>query len=73
MPRFLVEYLLFHEMLHIKFPVERDGHRRIIHSRAFRAAERKFPHYERALRRLRQISKRGSDRLPGVALGLSLQ
>jgi hypothetical protein len=55
-PRFLVEYLVFHEMLHIKYSVERDGHRRIVHSRAFREAERKFPHYERARRRLRHAS-----------------
>jgi hypothetical protein len=55
-PRFLVEYLMFHEMLHIKYPVERDGHRRVVHSRAFREAERKFPHYERARRRLKHAS-----------------
>jgi hypothetical protein len=55
-PRFLVEYLVFHEMLHIKYPVERDGHRRIVHSRAFREAEKQFPHYERARRRLRHAS-----------------
>ncbi|MBZ5516041.1 MAG: M48 family metallopeptidase [Acidobacteriia bacterium] len=55
-PRFLVEYLMFHEMLHIQFPVERDGHRRVVHSRAFREAEKKFPHYERARRRLKGFS-----------------
>ncbi len=55
-PRFLVEYLVFHEMLHIKYPVERDGHRRVVHSRAFREAEKAFPHYERARRRLRHAS-----------------
>jgi len=56
-PRYLVEYLVYHEMLHIQFPVERDGHRRIVHSRAFREAERKFPHYERARRRLKGVYK----------------
>ncbi|MBZ5544310.1 MAG: M48 family peptidase [Acidobacteriia bacterium] len=55
-PRFLIEYLVFHEMLHIKYPVERDGHRRVVHSRAFRDAERQFPHYERARRRLKRAS-----------------
>lgn len=58
-PRYLLDYLVYHEMLHIKFPAERDGHRRIIHSRAFQAAEKKFPHYGQALRRLRQISRSG--------------
>lgn len=56
-PRYLVEYLVFHEMLHIKFPVERDGHRRVVHSRAFREAERRFPYYEEARRRLRRMSR----------------
>ena len=57
MPGYMVEYLVFHEMLHIKYPVERDGHRRVVHSRAFRAAEKKFPHYERARRRLMQMAR----------------
>jgi hypothetical protein len=52
-PRFLVEYLVFHEMLHIRFPVERNHHRRVIHSREFREAEKKFPDYGQARRLLR--------------------
>lgn len=49
-PRYVVEYLVFHEMLHVRYPVERNHHRRIIHSKAFQAAERAFPHYQRAVR-----------------------
>ena len=45
-PRYVVEYVVYHEMLHIRFPVERRGQRRVIHSREFREAEKKFPHYE---------------------------
>jgi hypothetical protein len=56
-PRYLVEYLVFHEMLHIRFPVERNGHRRVVHSRAFREAEKKFPHYEQARRRLARMAQ----------------
>ncbi len=56
-PRYLVEYLVFHEMLHIRFPVERNGHRRVVHSRAFREAERNFPHFEKARRRLLQMAQ----------------
>jgi hypothetical protein len=52
-PRFLVEYLVFHEMLHMRFPVERNHHRRVIHSREFREAEKKFPDYGQARRLLR--------------------
>jgi hypothetical protein len=54
-PPLLVEYLVFHEMLHMRFPVERDGHRRVVHSREFREAERKFPEYEEARKSLKQF------------------
>jgi Protein of unknown function DUF45 len=53
MPRCLVEYLVFHEMLHIRFPVERNHHRRVIHSSEFRDAEKKFPYYGQVRRLLR--------------------
>jgi hypothetical protein len=54
-PAHLVEYLVFHEMLHMRFPVERNGHRRVVHSREFRKAERKFPKYEEARKSLKQF------------------
>ena len=54
-PALLVEYLMFHEMLHMRFPVERNGHRRVVHSREFREAEKKFPHYHEARKSLRQF------------------
>lgn len=57
MPRYLVEYLVFHEMLHIRFPVERIGHRRVVHSRAFREAEKSFPHYEKARQKLMRMAR----------------
>ncbi len=55
LPKYLVEYVLYHEMLHAKFPVGRQGHRRVVHSAAFRAAEKKFPKYAEARRRLKQF------------------
>jgi len=54
-PAHLVEYLVFHEMLHMRFPVERDGHRRVVHSREFRMAEREFPQYEEARKSLKRF------------------
>ena len=54
-PAHLVEYLVFHEMLHIRFPVERNGHRRVVHSREFRKAEREFPGYDEARKSLKQF------------------
>jgi len=47
-PRFAVEYLVFHEMLHLKHPVKLRGSRRCIHGQAFQADEREFAHLEEA-------------------------
>ncbi|MBI4890608.1 MAG: M48 family metallopeptidase [Acidobacteria bacterium] len=41
-PRLVVEYVLFHEMLHLKHPVEHHGSRRRVHTSAFRADEKLF-------------------------------
>jgi predicted metal-dependent hydrolase len=54
-PRYLVEYVVYHEMLHIRIPVERRGQRRVVHSREFREAEKKFPQYEAACRQLKHL------------------
>jgi hypothetical protein len=54
-PRYLVEYVVYHEMLHVRFPVERRGHRRVVHSREFREAEKQFPEYELACRQIRHL------------------
>lgn len=45
-PDAVVEFLMFHEMLHIKIPVERKNGRRIIHPEIFRIEEKKFKGYE---------------------------
>lgn len=57
-PRYLLEYLVYHEMLHIKYPVEHNGHRRVVHTRAFVEAEKKFPLYEQAHKRLDKMAGR---------------
>ena len=51
----VVEYLVFHEMLHIHIPLERNGSRRVMHSRAFREAEKQFPGYRRVRDMLKGI------------------
>lgn len=48
-PRFFVEFIVFHEMLHQQFPSVRDTGRHVHHSRAFRIRERSFPLYQAAL------------------------
>jgi hypothetical protein len=54
-PRFLVEYILYHEMLHLKYPAEYRSQRRCVHTRAFKEDERKFPHYDEAVALLKQL------------------
>ncbi len=41
-PRYVVEYILYHEMLHLKHPVKLRGSRRCVHSAEFQAEERLF-------------------------------
>jgi predicted metal-dependent hydrolase len=47
-PRCAIEYLLYHEMLHLKHPVRVKAGRRCVHSREFQAEERLFPELEAA-------------------------
>jgi len=47
-PRFAVEYIVYHEMLHLKHPVRLRGSRRCVHSAEFQAEERTFPQLEEA-------------------------
>ena len=42
-PRYAVEYIVYHEMLHLKHPVKLRGSRRCVHGPAFQAEERLFP------------------------------
>ena len=41
-PQVAVEYVLFHEMLHLRYPVEHRGARRCVHTREFKDAEKQF-------------------------------
>ncbi|MGA2355657.1 MAG: SprT-like domain-containing protein [Terriglobales bacterium] len=54
-PRYAVEYILFHEMLHLKHPVKLRGSRRCVHSQEFLAEEKSFPELERAQKFLRSV------------------
>lgn len=45
-PRYAIESVMYHEMLHIAIPPTRAKSRRMVHGRAFRVAERAFPHYD---------------------------
>jgi hypothetical protein len=54
-PRLAVEYVLFHEMLHLRFPVEHRGARRCVHTREFKQAEREFSQLVEAKDLLKRI------------------
>jgi hypothetical protein len=54
-PKLAVEYVMFHEMLHLLHPVEHGLTRRCVHTPAFKAAEREFPQLEEARRFLKAL------------------
>lgn len=56
-PERFVEYILYHEMLHIKHPARLIEGRRYYHTTAFRLDERRFPHYEEAQKWLERIAR----------------
>jgi len=55
-PRYALEYLLYHEMLHLKHPVRMRGLRRCVHSHEFKAEEARFPQLAEALAYIKRLS-----------------
>ena len=54
-PGYVVEYIVYHEMLHLKHPIKLRGSRRCVHSAEFQVEERLFPKFlaaEQFLKRL---------------------
>jgi len=41
-PKLALEYVMFHEMLHLRYPVDHSGARRRVHTHEFREAEKQF-------------------------------
>ncbi len=54
-PRYAIEYLLYHEMLHLKHPIKTRGLRRCIHSQEFKADESRFPQLTEALAFIKRL------------------
>jgi len=54
-PRYAIEYIVYHEMLHLKYPVKLRGNRRCVHSAAFQAEEKLFPGLENAKQFLKRL------------------
>ena len=54
-PEYVVTYVLYHEMLHLKHPVKLRGSRRCVHSAEFQREEEMFPEIRRAKELLRRL------------------
>ena len=57
-PEWFVEYIMFHEMLHIKHSARIINGRRYYHTPAFRAEERSYPRYEQAQQWLDRVIRK---------------
>jgi predicted metal-dependent hydrolase len=54
-PAYVLEYIVYHEMLHLKHPVKLRGSRRCVHSAEFQAEEKLFPRAAEANAFLRRL------------------
>jgi Protein of unknown function DUF45 len=62
-PQCAVEYVLFHEMLHVKHPTRRSGCTLVSHSSEFREEEKRFPEFARARRILDRLATLSPSRV----------
>jgi predicted metal-dependent hydrolase len=56
-PQFVVEYVLYHEMLHVKHPTRRSGCSLLSHSSEFRAEEKRFAQFTIARKFLDRLAR----------------
>lgn len=54
-PRYAIEYLMYHEMLHLKHPVSVRRGRRCVHGPAFQEEEKRFPEIDAARNFLKRL------------------
>jgi len=54
-PPYVLQYIVYHEMLHLKHPVKLRGSRRCVHSTEFQTEEKLFPHLGEAKRFLKNL------------------
>lgn len=47
-PGYAMDFIMYHELLHLVIPSEKKGRRTYHHTRAFREAEKRFKHYSKA-------------------------
>ena len=51
----IVSFVMFHEMLHLRYPTEHRGARRCVHTREFKLAEKNFDNYREAKAELKKF------------------
>lgn len=54
-PRLALDYVMFHEMLHLRYEVDHSGTRRCVHTPEFKAHEKLFPKFKEAKALLRKL------------------
>lgn len=54
-PLLALEYVMFHEMLHLRFPVDHSRVRRCVHTKEFKEAEKTFPDFAAAKEMLKRL------------------
>jgi len=54
-PVLALEYVMYHEMLHLRYPVDHAGARRRVHTREFREAEKEFRGWKDAKELLKRL------------------
>lgn len=58
-PEFVLDYVLYHELLHILHPVKMgSATKRIVHSAAFKRDERRFPRWKEGEEWIRRLARR---------------
>lgn len=53
-PQYVLDYVMYHEMLHIVVPAKFENGRRVVHTPEFKRREREYGRYEDALRWIRR-------------------
>jgi hypothetical protein len=54
-PALALEYVMFHEMLHLRYPVDHTKARRCVHTTEFKEAEKQFPDWKEAKEILKRL------------------
>lgn len=54
-PELIVRFVMFHEMLHLRYPTEHKGARRCVHTKDFKVAEKQFERYDEATAALQKF------------------